>query len=201
VTCLVAGSDSRTPAGFDPCTGGSGPHGVTGGKGTAMHVVPRAYRQRPNPNRHRLRSFISRSWRLGVAGLAIAITLVAFPYESQAADRHIGRSALPTPQVPLTLGHSTIRPNVPIVDTSAEDFAVSPLVSPEIRKFVRSEGDLKRSSLLGRVVVPLVLLLLIQAELLAAGGRAGARLTRAFALPLIALFAMLVLVRLRAYAG
>jgi hypothetical protein len=202
VTFLLAAWGSWTPAAFElPCAGGSDPDGVTGGKRPAVHVVPRAYTQRPTPNCHRLRSFTSRSWRHAVAGLAVATTLVAFPHESQAADRHIGRSALPTPHGLLALGHSRIRPNARVVDTSAEDFAVSPLVSPEVRKFVRSEDDLKRSSLLGRVVVPLVLLLLIEAELLAAGGRAEARLIRAFSLPLIALFAMLVLVRLRAYAG
>jgi hypothetical protein len=108
---------------------------------------------------------------------------------------------MPTAHSLHTLGYSTIRPSARVVDTSTEDFAVSPLVGPKVGKFVGSKNDLKRSSVLGRIVIPLVLVLLIEAELLAAGGRAEARIVRAFALPLIALFAMLVLVRLRAYAG
>jgi hypothetical protein len=108
---------------------------------------------------------------------------------------------LPTAAAPLALGHSTAGPKAPVADPATEDFAVSPLVNPKVRKFVRSKDDLKRSSVLGRVVVPLVLLLLIGAELLAAGSWATARPVRGFALPLIALFAVLVIVRLRAYAG
>jgi hypothetical protein len=88
-----------------------------------------------------------------------------------------------------------------VQDTSTADFAVTPLITPKVRKFVESDGDFKRSLPLGRIIVPLVLLLLIERELLAAGRRPEARTLLAFALPLISLLAMLVLVRLRAYVG
>jgi hypothetical protein len=76
-----------------------------------------------------------------------------------------------------------------------------PLVVPKVRSFILSESDLRRSTRLGWIIVPLLLALLIEAELLAVAGRPEARTIRAFAWPLIAVFAMLVLVRLRAYAG
>jgi hypothetical protein len=87
------------------------------------------------------------------------------------------------------------------VDKTAAELAVSPLVNAKIRAFVRSRHDATRSAVLARVVVPLVLLLLVETELVAAGGRAEARLLRAFVVPLIALFVIMAVVRFRAYTA
>jgi hypothetical protein len=84
-------------------------------------------------------------------------------------------------------------------DELTEDFSVTPLVSPAVREFVTSDDDSDRASLLGRIVVPLLLLLLVERELLALGGRSERDAFRTYTLPLIACFAILVLAKLRGY--
>ena len=81
------------------------------------------------------------------------------------------------------------------------DFAVTPLVGPAVREFVESGAEADRSSRLARIVVPLVLILLIERELLASLGRPEARAFRFYGLPLIACFAMIVVAQLRQYIG
>ena len=114
--------------------------------------------------------------------------MLASPHEGRAA-RELG-GASPSPSA-----------GTRVAKTNAAAFAVSPLVNARVRKFVARSNDLRRSAVLGRVVVPLVVLLLIEAELLAAAGRSQGRALRAFAVPLITLFVMLAVVRIRAYRG
>jgi hypothetical protein len=85
------------------------------------------------------------------------------------------------------------------VAADTADSAVTPLVSPRVREFVASRTDFARSALLGRIVVPLLLILLAERELLMAGGRTEERIFLAYGLPLIAAFVVLALARVRAY--
>ena len=78
---------------------------------------------------------------------------------------------------------------------------MTPLVTRKVRSFVLAKSDLDRSTSLAWIVVPLVLGILVEAELLAVAGRPAARTLRVFGWSLVAVFAMLVIVRLRAYAG
>ena len=87
-----------------------------------------------------------------------------------------------------------------IVAATDAVYPVTPLVVRRVRSFVLSKSDLDRSTVLAWIVVPLVLAILIEAELLAVAGRPAARTLRAFGWSLVAVFAMLVIVRLRAYA-
>ena len=81
------------------------------------------------------------------------------------------------------------------------DFAVTPLVGSRVREFIESRSDFDRSLLLGRIIIPLVLVLLIERELFAAAGRPGARAFFAYGVPLASCLALLILVRLRRYLG
>ena len=81
------------------------------------------------------------------------------------------------------------------------DFAVTPLVGQAAREFVESGAEADRSSHLARIVVPLVLILLIERELLASLSRPEERAFRFYGLPLIACFAMIVVAQLRQYIG
>lgn len=121
--------------------------------------------------------------RIALAALAATAISVVLTAEGRASTRPVGKSA------PASHAQSNL----------AREFSVSPLVNSTARRFVASKEDLARSDTLGRVVVPLVVLLLIEAELLTAGGRPGGRMVRAFAVPLLALFLILVLVRFHAY--
>jgi peptidoglycan/LPS O-acetylase OafA/YrhL len=120
-----------------------------------------------------------------LVGIIAAILLLAVAPASAAPHIGSAQSAASTHQ-----GQSRL----------SREFAVSPLVNAKVQEFVASKNDLKRSAVLARVVVPLIVLLLIAGELLAAGARPGARPLRAFAVPLIALFVVLAVVRLHAYA-
>jgi len=82
---------------------------------------------------------------------------------------------------------------------STADFVVTPLVNPNTREFVASRSDFSRSFLLARIVIPLLLVLLIERELLIAGGRMGARAFLAYGLPLMAISALLAYARIRTY--
>jgi hypothetical protein len=86
-------------------------------------------------------------------------------------------------------------------DDVTADSAVTPLVTPRVHEFVESKSDFRRSSLLAAIIVPLLVVLLVERELLVARGRAGGRAILAYGLVLIAGFAMLVLVRLREFLG
>ena len=87
-----------------------------------------------------------------------------------------------------------------VVATTDAVYPVTPLVARRVRSFVLAKSDLDRSTSLAWVVVPLVLAILVEAELLAVAGRPAARTLRVFGWSLVAVFAMLVIVRLRAYA-
>jgi len=82
---------------------------------------------------------------------------------------------------------------------STADFVVTPLVNPNTREFIASRSDFSRSFLLARIVIPLLLVLLIERELLIAGGRMGARAFLAYGLPLMAISALLAYARIRTY--
>jgi len=86
-------------------------------------------------------------------------------------------------------------------EEATADFAITPLVTPRIREFVESSSDFERSSLLGRILTPLLVLLLVEREILAAAGRPGGRVFVACGLALVTAFLMLVLVRIREYLG
>jgi hypothetical protein len=83
----------------------------------------------------------------------------------------------------------------------ASDFGLTPLVSNAVRGYVESKSDLDRSTLIGLIIVPLVLVILLARELLIAGGRTETRTLAAYAVPLIACFVILIYVRLKAYVG
>jgi hypothetical protein len=86
-------------------------------------------------------------------------------------------------------------------DEVTADSAITPLVTPRVHEFVESKSDFRRSSLLAAIVVPLLIVLFVERELLVARGRSGGRVIMAYGLVLLAGFAMLVLVRLREYLG
>lgn len=75
-----------------------------------------------------------------------------------------------------------------------------PLVNRSITSFVNSKTDRSRSTFLAAVLVPLVLLLLIEREILVAAGRSEQRLFLAFALSLLLLLVLVASLRLRSYA-
>lgn len=77
----------------------------------------------------------------------------------------------------------------------------APLVVEKARSFFRSRADLDSSTTLAVVLVPLVLLLLIEREVLALAGRREERSFLVFALSVLVLLVIVMLVRLRAYAG
>jgi hypothetical protein len=83
--------------------------------------------------------------------------------------------------------------------TAIADSAVTPAVSPVTRDFIGSRSDFSRSIVVGRVVIPLLLILLAEAELLSVGGRTGGRVFLAYGLPLIAVFALLASAPIRSY--
>jgi hypothetical protein len=135
------------------------------------------------------------------AAAAAALALVALPAAGAAARPQIDQPGTASRSASALLssgGRSLSRSAVNAANTT---YPVSPLVGRRVQRFVLSRSDFSRSTLLGWIVVPLVLAVLIEAELLAVAGRWEARKLRAFGWPLIAVFAMLVLVRLRAYAG
>ena len=76
----------------------------------------------------------------------------------------------------------------------------APLVNRSIASFVKSHTDRARSTLLAAVLVPFVLVLLIEREILAAAGRSEQRLFLAFALALLLLVVLVATLRLRSYA-
>ena len=147
-----------------------------------------------------------RFFRYSLGGLIAAIAIAAFSYaSSQETGAEVDPSSA-TLSVRVRLAaepslpgaRSQVRGSVAPVDSRA-DFAVTPLVNPRVRRFVESENDFERSALLAVIIVPLVLILLIERELLATGSRPEARTFFAYGFPLIACFAMLVFVRLREY--
>ena len=100
------------------------------------------------------------------------------------------------------------------------NFAVTPTVGPAAREFVRSRSDVSRSIVVGRIVIPLMLILLAGGELLSVAGRSRDRRARwaptrpggaisrtegrtvvAFGLPMLAVFAVLAYARVRNYIG
>ncbi len=64
------------------------------------------------------------------------------------------------------------------------------------REFVASASDFERSATAGAIVVILLLILLIERELVASDGRREARAFTAFSIPLLAIFVVLVVVRI-----
>jgi hypothetical protein len=152
----------------------------------------------PRPHRSNL--------RCSLGAVTAAIAFVVLPCAaSQAKNPRLDLSARKATAsgslVTTGAGQPLLRRSPAPPSESTADFAVTPLVSTSVREFVQSDSDLKRSSLLGRIVIPLVLLLLVERELLAVGGRPQARTLLAYGLPLISWLAMLVLVRLHAYVG
>lgn len=85
--------------------------------------------------------------------------------------------------------------------TATANFAVTPIVGPDAREFVRSRSDVSRSIVVGRIVIPLMLILLAEGELLGVAGRTEGRTVVAFGLPMIAVFAVLAYARIRHYIG
>jgi hypothetical protein len=83
--------------------------------------------------------------------------------------------------------------------TATTNFAVTPIVGPDAREFVRSRSDVSRSIVVGRIVIPLMLILLAEGELLSVAGRTEGRTVVAFGLPMLALFAVLAYARIRHY--
>ena len=81
------------------------------------------------------------------------------------------------------------------------DFAVTSTVTPAAREFVRSRSDVSRSIVVGRIVIPLMLILLAEGELLSVAGRTEGRTVVAFGLPMLAVFAVLAYARIRNYIG
>jgi hypothetical protein len=85
--------------------------------------------------------------------------------------------------------------------TATANFAVTPTVGPATREFVRSRSDVSRSIVVGRIVIPLMLILLAEGELLSVAGRAEGRKVVAFGLPMLAVFAVLAYARIQDYIG
>jgi hypothetical protein len=81
------------------------------------------------------------------------------------------------------------------------DFAVTPLVSPRVRDFVESDSDFERSTLLGRIVIPLVFLLLVERELLVIWGRGEQRSFLVYRPILLACLGILLYAQVRPYLG
>jgi hypothetical protein len=81
------------------------------------------------------------------------------------------------------------------------NFAVTPTIGPASREFLRSRSDVSRSILVGRIVIPLMLILLAEGELLSVGGRTEGRTIVAFGMPMLAVFAVLAYGRIRNYIG
>jgi len=79
------------------------------------------------------------------------------------------------------------------------DFAVTPAASPLARDFVRSRSDFSRAVVVGGIVIPLMLILLAEGELLSVGGRTQGRVLVAYGFPLLAMFALLAYARIRTY--
>jgi hypothetical protein len=127
---------------------------------------------------------------LAFAGAAVvAFLLVALPVVANADARAVSALAGTSAKTAMSVSETT------------GDFAVTPLVSPRVREFVASDSDFERSSILGPIITPLVIVLLVAQQLLAVAGRPNARAVIAYALPLLASFVMLVLVRIREYIG
>lgn len=86
-------------------------------------------------------------------------------------------------------------------NSQTADFAVTPLVSPRVRDFVESDSDFERSTLLGRIVIPLVFLLLVERELLVVGRRGEQRAFLVYRPILLACLGMLLYAQFRPYLG
>jgi hypothetical protein len=85
--------------------------------------------------------------------------------------------------------------------TATTNFAVAPTVSPAAREFVQSRSDVSRSVGVGRIVIPVMLILLAEGEMLSVAGRREGLTFVAFGLPMLAVFAVLAYARIRGYIG
>jgi hypothetical protein len=124
-------------------------------------------------------------------GVLLAVAVATFLVLSWASSSHadgVQRNAA---------GARNQRREPPI--TATANFAVTPAVNPAARKFVRSRSDVSRSLGLAPIVIPLILALLVEGELLSVGGRAEGRVLVAFGVPMFALFAVLVYARVQDY--
>jgi hypothetical protein len=125
-------------------------------------------------------------------GVMVAIASVTFLVLSWASSSHAG-GVSPSAAAVAPREHRAL------AATSTADSAVTPAVSPATRDFIGSRSDFSRTIVVGRVVIPLLLVLLAEAELLRVGGRTGGRAFLAYGLPLIANFALLAYARIRGY--
>jgi hypothetical protein len=125
------------------------------------------------------------------AAQLVVLAVVAAVFAFQAEAEPAGAAAH---------GRADAATNTPhAADDAATDLGITPLVPVKVRRFVESTPDLSRSSRVGWIVVPLMLILLSAREILAAAGRPGARLLLAFGVPLVVCFVVLVIVRIGAY--
>lgn len=150
--------------------------------------------QGPCPPPRRFRRRVLPCSLVGAAALSL-LTLAA----SGAARLPLDGAALARTRLAPSVAHPS-GGQARVVATTDAVYPVTPLVARRVRSFVLAKSDLDRSTSLAWVVVPLVLAILVEAELLAVAGRPAARTLRVFGWSLVAVFAMLVIVRLRAYA-
>jgi hypothetical protein len=127
----------------------------------------------------------------GPATQLLVLAVVAAVFAFQAAAEPAGAAAQGRAGAATNTGHPA--------NDAATDLGITPLVPAKVRRFVESTPDLSRTSRVGWIVVPLMLILLSAREILAAAGRPGARILLAFGVPLVVCFVVLVIVRIEAY--
>jgi hypothetical protein len=178
----------------------AGPLTVRSSRLRSLHRYALNARARSRPDARGRRCLLA--WAVVAALGFVALTCASAHAKSLLIDRRAHHRQSPNARLVAARSMKRATAGTPVAPGDpASDFAVSPLVSPRVRTFIVSKSDFARSSLLGRIVVPLVLLVLIGRELLAAADRRSARTFLAYGLPLISLVAMLVFVRFRAYLG
>jgi hypothetical protein len=96
------------------------------------------------------------------AAQLVVLAVVAAVFAFQAEAEPAGAAAH---------GRADAATNTPhAADDAATDLGITPLVPVKVRRFVESTPDLSRSSRVGWIVVPLMLILLSAREILAAAG-------------------------------
>jgi hypothetical protein len=157
----------------------------------ALWRAPRGGRTVGAARRSHARAGGSARGMRGPPAQLVVLAVVAAVFAFQAAAEPAGAAAQGR------AGAATNTP--PAADDAATDLGITPLVPVKVRRFVESTPDLGRSSRVGWIVVPLMLILLSAREILAAVGRPGARMLLAFGVPLVVCFVVLVIVRIEAY--
>lgn len=131
--------------------------------------------------------------RLLRGGVLLALAAASFLVLSWASSSHVDGAQQ------NAVGAQNERRELPTAATA--NFAVTPAVDPAAREFVQSRSDVSRSVEIARIVIPLMLILLVEGELLSVAGRTEGRSFIAFGLPMLAVFAVLAYARLREYIG